>query len=376
MDQFIHLPEFRVIICKKCQYAVLPSEINNHFTNTPNHGLSKESRRLISKQVGRVEGLIQNKQTLNQVQFKYPPPNTTPIPGLEKPKTDGLGCTFMKEGKKCPFVSRFEQPIREHCRDVHQWKNPRKRGGQAKDSCTEEVPWEEGIHCQRFFGYGLYSGYFEVERQSPTQPSPESPDIKMEKEIQSRIDKVEKEARRKIEVSDKAQEPDPWLRRVKWDIHLQDKDRDRLRTLIQPIDPEKEEELAIIHQSFDRVMDECQKHVVEEVVGEAALFRVNATEYGKKGENPFYMDLKEDTHSKYRAYWKQILSFIVRAELKWDKEERPQYRFTRGQRTTFAKFIQQAEGFKGVEVREEMSPAEKEQMANWIASVCIFASSY
>jgi hypothetical protein len=46
-------------------------------------------------------------------------------------------------------------------------------------------------------------------------------------------------------------------------------------------------------------MGECQKHVVEEVVGEAALFQVNATEYSKKGENPFYMEMKDGTHVRY-----------------------------------------------------------------------------
>jgi hypothetical protein len=85
--------------------------------------------------------------------------------------------------------------------------------------------------------------------------------------------------------------------------------------LIKPVDTQEEEELVIIHQSFDRVMDECQKHVVEEVVGEAALFRVNATEHRKKGENPFYIDLKDHTHLSYWVYWKQILSFVVWAEL-------------------------------------------------------------
>jgi hypothetical protein len=35
MDRFIHLPEFRVIICKECKYAVLLSHINAHFAGKP-----------------------------------------------------------------------------------------------------------------------------------------------------------------------------------------------------------------------------------------------------------------------------------------------------------------------------------------------------
>lgn len=29
--------------------------------------------------------------------------------------------------------------MREHCRDVHHWKNPQKRGGQCKDGPKSEV---------------------------------------------------------------------------------------------------------------------------------------------------------------------------------------------------------------------------------------------
>lgn len=125
MDQFIHLPGFRVIICKKCQYVVLPSEVDAHFANEPVHGLSRKGR--------------------------------------------------------------------------------------------------------RFFIQGLHSNLFRVEDKKKPALGPEGPEVKMEKEIQRRIDKVKREVKKKIEVSDKAQEPNPWLRRVKFDEHLQGLDRDQRR---------------------------------------------------------------------------------------------------------------------------------------------------
>ena len=139
-----------MIICKKCQFAVLPSEIDAHFTREPVHGLSKESRRFIINQVRKIDGLIQNRLMLSQVGFKYPPPDTIAIPGLAKPKTDGLGCPFEKNGERCRFVHPQEQKMREHCRDIHQWRNPQKRGRPCKDCPKEDVPWRKGVHCQRF----------------------------------------------------------------------------------------------------------------------------------------------------------------------------------------------------------------------------------
>jgi hypothetical protein len=280
MDQFIHLPKFRVIVCKKCQYAVLPNEIDRHFTKTPDHGLSKASRSHIKERAARIEGLIQDQKALAAEGFALPPPTATAIAALGHPKTDGLRCTFEVNGERCQYVSRHEQPIQEHCKDVHNWINPQKRGRPHKDNREKKVPWEEGVHCQRFFAHGVHSNYFAVQRShnpnaGPTNP--ETPEDKAQKNIQGRINKAKELERRRIEMADKAQEPSPWLRRVKWDHHLQSKDRDKLRELIQPVDPEKEARLSIIHDSFDRIMDECQKHVVEEVVGEAALFTVNAS---------------------------------------------------------------------------------------------------
>ena len=64
MDQFIHLPEFRVIICKKYKYAVLPSQINAHFTPKRPHGFMKQERERIAKELIKVDGLILNEEAL------------------------------------------------------------------------------------------------------------------------------------------------------------------------------------------------------------------------------------------------------------------------------------------------------------------------
>jgi hypothetical protein len=161
---------------------MLPSEIDAHFAKEPAHGLSRESWKFIFNQVRRIDDLIKDRSMLSQVGFKYPPLKTTAIPGLEELKTDGLGCTFEKDGEKCPFVSRFEQPMRKHYQDVHGWVNPRKKGWPKRDS-EKEVPWEIGVHCQRFFIQGLHSNLFRVEDKKKPASSPEGPEVKMEKEI-------------------------------------------------------------------------------------------------------------------------------------------------------------------------------------------------
>ena len=85
MDQFIHLPEFRVIICKKCKYAMLPSQIDAHFTPQRPHGFVKQERERIMREVAKVDGLIRDTEALKQCDFPFPIDTAEPIPALQAP---------------------------------------------------------------------------------------------------------------------------------------------------------------------------------------------------------------------------------------------------------------------------------------------------
>ena len=81
MDRFIHLPEFRVIICKECEYAVLPSHINTHFAGEP-HKLEVGERRKITEEVAEVNRLITNEEVLRVSDFPFLVATSKPIEGL------------------------------------------------------------------------------------------------------------------------------------------------------------------------------------------------------------------------------------------------------------------------------------------------------
>ena len=183
------MPEFRVLICSKCQYAVLPSEIDTHFQKKPTHGLNKTSRQRIVQAVGRIPRLIQDQKELKEFGFVFPPPTAPAIPELGEPRKDGLKCPFDKpNGKPCTFIVRYSQRIREHCREVHQQGQPKQNGPPRKEHRSPKVPWEEKVHCQRFFDHGLYSGFFEV-RSQPVEPR-DGPEDQARKFIQARIEKA------------------------------------------------------------------------------------------------------------------------------------------------------------------------------------------
>ena len=99
----IYLPDFRVIICKKCQYAVLPSQIDVHFgpkkptgskkVVKKTHGLGKITRDRIKQDVAKIEGLIPNPEALQQCLFLLPPATAKPIPVLAPPQV-AIRCQF------------------------------------------------------------------------------------------------------------------------------------------------------------------------------------------------------------------------------------------------------------------------------------------
>ena len=165
MDEFIHLPRFPAVICKKCMYGVLPSEIESHFAAKRPHGLEKEDRQSIAARIARIEGLIPDREALTCCEFPFPPDTSEPIAALGEPRTNGFRCTLQVEGgASCRFVCGSIRNIQKHSFEVHSWKSSSGRGRPKKGAANPHVPWRSGVLYQRFFVQGPESGFFEVAR--------------------------------------------------------------------------------------------------------------------------------------------------------------------------------------------------------------------
>ena len=259
MEYFTHLPDFQVIICKECQHAVLPSQIDTHFAAKPQHGLEKDERQRIAEEIAEINGLIGNEETLRRCEFPFPPPTSKPITALAQPMKDYIQCTFEAAGKVCQYICGTVERMQKHCREEHKWKSKNKGGRRKKRSNTNQaVPWRTGVHCQRFFTQGHKSGYFEVQRAEARPESSSQPGIASrtdqykaaKRELEEALRKAEAEERRVIKEAEEAREPNPWLRRVGWAAHLAGLDRTELREWIEMPD-EEEPSLEILCRAFD-----------------------------------------------------------------------------------------------------------------------------
>ena len=55
MNPFIHLPNYRVIVCEgpECKYAILPIHVNRHLSDS-RHNYNKEQREQVIKEISQI----------------------------------------------------------------------------------------------------------------------------------------------------------------------------------------------------------------------------------------------------------------------------------------------------------------------------------
>lgn len=332
-EVFVHQPKYRLIVCKRCKYAVNPAQIRGHIT--ANHStVTKQERQQIIKFVA---GLPQIAHTQDEV--RYPDIRSAAVAGLPI-YTDGMRCTAIEEGQPCHYVCRSSYGIATHCRTAYGWDNPRKRGRPTDDADKSRM-WVDKQACQQFFKTGTWQRYFPIQvvpepSQAPTVGAMEQANTWME----GLFEKFE-EARKEDESERSRYEPNPWLEHTGWEKHIrgykawvvkqiQDDIADNTSVEITPEEDEDEKVLkkacvgtmVLIRRSFhtSRV----------EIVGRHALQCVHRRENGAAtNDRPFYGKQKVQTIRKYTAVFVKILRYIWRTE---STAARPAYRLTPGQK--------------------------------------------
>lgn len=269
MNPFVHLPNYRAIVCTslECKYAVLPIYVDSHLSS-PHHNYNKEQQEQVIQQISQIEGLIQNNQGLES--FVFLKPTSLAIPEL-KPVKEGL------QYIKCRYICCNRVKIRDHCKAVHQQNRQKKgRPSYKQRQSKPKEPWV-GVHCQQFFVQGTKRQLFEVMRGEEVQERELQLDIwtTVQNITNQRMEHIEKKTKESIQEADENKEPNPQLRRVGWVQHLKEKNPDRLRAAIEPPNASEEPELQAIIDSFRRVVDTAQSITRPEVVGINALFEVN-----------------------------------------------------------------------------------------------------
>lgn len=123
---FEHRPEYRIVICKRCRFAVIPRQTAGHLLK---HRivLSAPIRQTIVAYIQQLDDLAYTKDDVI-----YPSPTSELVKDLPI-FHGGLRCTGDDEqGSPCTYICESKKAIQRHCKTVHGWINPQKRGGNSR----------------------------------------------------------------------------------------------------------------------------------------------------------------------------------------------------------------------------------------------------
>lgn len=155
MEPFRYVPEFNVVVCKDCGFAVLPTHVNAHLGG-PKHKVDAARRKGVTETIGQINGLIRIEGQL-AAEFKQPTQPVRPIQHLPV-HNNGFVCQWeVKGGVECGYIVRTVERIKTHCRTAYGWVNSQRRGGslaQRRRASEASRPWRTGVRCQRFFKHG------------------------------------------------------------------------------------------------------------------------------------------------------------------------------------------------------------------------------
>lgn len=374
---FQDLPSHKVIVCKRCQYAVVPIQVNGHVQRH-HPSITKNERESI---VRTVEVLLDVAQQPDDVQ--YPSIESPPVKGLPVWK-DGLRCMTTTFHGVCNYVCREKRVMTRHCRQQHQWKNPRKRGGDARRRPSEDIGrlWIDSQPCQRFFKTGKWQRYFvvqgvgELSSQSQSSISYEQESQHGKTILDGLFHRFEQAREQDTNNQRRRFEPNPWLEHTMWESHIGPYKEWAVRMakpdgISESVESggEANNEASVAITASEEALEQACKATATlirrsyeisriEIVGRPAMHYVNRRETGAPtSDRPFYGKQKVQTIRKYTDRFVRILRYIWRTE---SIEERPKYRLTATQQDTLAEFRRVA---ARVAEEEKARPVHTERQA-------------
>lgn len=333
-ELFVHKPEYQVIICRRCRYAVNPAQIKGHIQSKHQHTTTKQQTRDIARFVDNLSGVARRPKDV-----VYPNATSEAISELSLHR-NGMRCKAVVNGKACNQVYGERSGMQRHCRTVHGWKNPRRRGKPTGDT-NRSTMWDKDQPYQQFFRTGSWQKCFAVKvvpepSQEPTVNAIDTANSWMDGLFEAFKTAQEKEITERCRY-----EANPWLEHTGWERHIKEY-RSWVVQQIREVNVEETSDESSEDQiDSERALGRASKGTAilirrsfeasrVEIVGRHALHCINRRENGAADSNkPFYSKQKVQTIRKYISVWVKVLRYIWRTEAIAD---RPQYRLTSTQK--------------------------------------------
>ena len=143
MDFLSFNSQFRVLICTRCQYALVPTALAAHLKAAHKAELTREdiqSCERICKTFA-----VQGPKLVQKLELPF---DTPPIPHL-RIYVDGIRCDLCPKSR--PYICQGRKGMSDHLHSEHQWENPRGKRGRPSKAAMLQRPTSEKSQRARSF---------------------------------------------------------------------------------------------------------------------------------------------------------------------------------------------------------------------------------
>lgn len=318
MEIFEYLPDYQVLICKPCRYAVTPSRFQRHVRT--HHGYTAGFR--THREIRATRAIIETNYVWKDPDHEpipVPPPDTPPIPSL--PLVSGFSCLG------CSYICGTSNSIRLHVSQKHlELRRPCGRPTAVQlEANRSQLRWEPTF-CQRFFVHGPQSSYFRVlpaaspdhllaDRRSQP-PDVLSPTDSMRAQIEEQLvdsAAVTEQWRQTIPNAATVAEVSPWLEMTRWPKYLKGHNFTAAAALAVKPDCVTEPLLSELVKSVERVIEEGHRSIQEDKVNVFDQARINSFIQRRRAfDRPLMVKLQKATWRQYVSIWQRLVCFAYR----------------------------------------------------------------
>ena len=315
-DYFLHIPEYKVAICRSCCYAVWFDRIPNHLKEI-HSGLTTKERLSIVEDLGNWLPLA-----LFGEDIALPQVIEKPIEGL-RIFSDGKQCRLDPD--KCDFSCRSMKFLKKHWRDDHDWRVVGTRGGSRTKAAQEALAqrlanaWKS-VNCQRFFATGQNAGYVVVSTQQPEEsqesqrlePDPNAFATAILRDL-AVLEEAQHERSEVICGTSSTKEVSPWLHLTRWSSYLCGQHMPSVAALLAQPNRDSEPILMALCDSLERIVNEAHASVSNDRINAFDQVHINSfLQRPHATDRPLLVKLQKATWKRYIRVWTGLLCFTYR----------------------------------------------------------------
>jgi hypothetical protein len=293
-----YLPNFHVIICRQCKFAIPSTYISRHFRNLHTK-IPLATRQAIIDFADTVQIDEPRRVTI-------PHPEEDPIDDLELIKK-GFQCQFGD----CTECSKTEPTMRQHCRDDHGWVKS------AEQMWTVQAvqTFFQGPHCKYDCVLSCSdSRYFPVTVESDPDPT------LIQNLIASLLDSAKTDDdNHQRELNNVPKDSElvtltPWLRRTRWHKTFAGRNMEQLIQLMEK--PDLNDHIMFgLWRNVALVLKSCYKGVqnLEDRGWYEIPYWLAGSEMSEPDSRPFRTYFTNKSIATYMEHWQKYIIFCFRA---------------------------------------------------------------